>query len=138
MKYISLEALGNFLLYTFSSLVLLGIFGKIYQWLTPYHEHEQIKAGNVAPAIALGGALIGFTLPLLSVSYHGVNYVDFLIWAGVACVLQLILFKVLYWIIPMQIEEDNKAIAIIYAVLAFCVGLISAFSLIPSEMPPPV
>ncbi len=136
MKYITLEALGNFLLYTFSSLVLLGIFGKIYQWLTPYHEKEQIKAGNVAPAIALGGALIGFTLPLLSVSYHGVNYVDFLIWAGVAGVLQIILFKVLYWVIPMQIEEDNKAIAIIYAVLAFCVGLISAFSLIPTEMPP--
>lgn len=132
MKYITLEALGNFLLYTFSSLAMLGVFGKIYQWLTPYHEQEQIKAGNVAPAIALSGALIGFTLPLLSVSYHGVNYIDFLIWAGVVGVLQIILFKVLYWIIPMQIEEDNKAIAIIYAVLAICVGLISAFSLIPT------
>ena len=131
MKYITLEALGNFLLYTFSSLVLLGVFGKIYQWLTPYHEHEQIKAGKLAPAIALGGALIGFTLPLLSVSYHGINYIDFLIWAVVVGVLQIILFKVLYWLLPMQVEEDNKAIAVIYAVLAFCVGLISAFSLIP-------
>ena len=131
MKYITLEALGNFLLYTFSSLVLLGIFGKIYQWLTPYHEHESIKAGKLAPAIALGGALIGFTIPLLSVSYHGINYIDFLIWAVVVGVLQIILFKVLYWMIPMQVEEDNKAIALIYAVLAFCVGLISAFSLIP-------
>lgn len=132
MKYITLAALGNFLLYTFSSLVLLGVFGKIYQWLTPYHEREQIKAGNVAPAIAFGGALIGFTFPLLSVSYHGVNIVDFLIWAGIAGVLQIILFKALYWVIPMQIEEDNKAIAIIYAVLAVCVGLINAFSLIPA------
>jgi putative membrane protein len=132
MKYISLEALGNFLLYTFSSLVLLGIFGKIYQWLTPYHEGDSIKEGKVAPAIALGGALIGFTIPLLSVSYHGVNYVDFLIWAGIVGALQIVLFKALYWLIPMQIEEDNRAIALIYAVLAFCVGLISAFSLIPS------
>ena len=133
MKYITLTALGNFLLYTFSSLVLLGIFGKIYQWLTPYHEQEQIKAGNIAPAIAFGGALIGFTFPMLSVSYHGVNIVDFLIWAGVTGVIQIVLFKILYWIIPMQIEEDNKAIAIIYAVMAFCVGLICAFSLIPGE-----
>ena len=133
MKYITLEALGNFLLYTFSSLILLGVFGKIYQWLTPYHEHEQIKEGKLAPAIALGGALIGFTFPMLSVSYHGVNYVDFLIWAGVTGLVQIVLFKVLYWIIPMQIEEDNKAIAVIYAVLAFCVGLICAFSLIPSN-----
>lgn len=133
MKYITLEALGNFLLYTFSSLVLLGIFGKIYQWLTPYHEYEQIKAGKMAPAIALGGALLGFTIPMLSVSHYGVNYVDFLIWAAVVGVLQIILFKVLYWLIPMQVEEDNRAIALIYAVLAFCVGLISAFSLIPSS-----
>ena len=133
MKYISLEAVGNFLLYTFSSLVLLAVFGKIYQWLTPYHEYEQIKAGKLAPAISLGGALLGFTIPMLSVSYHGVNFVDFLIWAAVVGVLQIILFKALYWLIPMQIEEDNKAIAVIYAVLAFCVGLISAFSLIPSS-----
>lgn len=132
MKYITLAALGNFLLYTFSSLILLGIFGKIYQWLTPYHEGESIKEGKLAPAIALGGALIGFTIPLLSVSYHGVNYIDFMIWAAIAGVLQIILFKVLYWIIPMQIEEDNRAIALIYAVLAFCVGLINAFSLIPA------
>ena len=132
MKYITLEALGNFLLYTFSSLLLLGVFGKIYQWLTPYHEYDSIKEGKLAPAIALGGALIGFTFPLLSVSYHGVNYVDFLIWAAIVGTLQIILFKALYWIIPMQIEEDNRAIALIYAILAFCVGLISAFSLIPS------
>lgn len=132
MKYITLGALANFLLYTLSSLVMLGVFGKIYQWLTPYHEHEQIKAGKTAPAIALGGALIGFTIPMLSVSYHGVNYVDFLIWAGITGVVQIILFKVLYWVIPMQIEENNQAIAIIYAVLALCVGLICAFSLIPS------
>jgi putative membrane protein len=132
MKYITLGALGNFLLYTFASLALLALFGKIYQWLTPYHEHESIKAGKLAPAIALGGALIGFTFPLLSVSYHGVNFIDFLIWAGVAGFIQVILFKALYWVIPMQVEEDNRAIALIYAVLAFCVGLINAFSLIPS------
>lgn len=132
MKYITLAAVGNFLLYTFASLVLLGIFGKIYQWLTPYHEQESIRAGKLAPAIALGGALIGFTFPLLSVSYHGVNFVDFLIWATVAGFIQILLFKALYWVIPMQVEEDNRAIALIYAVLAFCVGLINAFSLIPS------
>jgi uncharacterized membrane protein YjfL (UPF0719 family) len=70
---------------------------------------------------------------MLSVSYHGVNFLDFLIWAAVAGALQIVVFKALYWLIPMQIEEDNKAIALIYAVLAFCVGLISAFSLIPGS-----
>jgi putative membrane protein len=132
MKYITLEGFMNFCLYALSSIVLLGIFGKVYMWLTPYSEFEQIKKGSTAPAIALSGALLGFTMPLLSVSYNGVNFVDFLMWAGVAGVFQLVLFKVLYWIIPMQIEEDNKSIAILYASVALCVGLINAFSLIPA------
>lgn len=132
MKYITLWAFGNFCLYALSSILLLGIFGKVYMWLTPYHEFEQIKKGSAAPAIALSGACLGFTMPLLSVSYHGVNFVDFLIWSAVAGVFQLALFKILYWIIPMQIEEDNKAIAILYASLAACVGLINGFSLIPT------
>ncbi len=135
MRYITLDAFLNFCLYAFSSLALLGVFGRIYLWLTPYDEFEQIRRGSVAPAIALSGALIGFTLPILSVSYNGVNIIDFLIWSSVAGVVQMILFKILYWIIPMQCEEDNKAIAVLYASLAICVGLICAFSLIPS---PPV
>ena len=131
MKYITLEAYGHFLLYSLASLALLFVFARLYMWTTPYHEMQQIKEGKSAPAIALAGSMIGFTLPLLSVSYHGVNFIDFLIWAGVAGVFQILLFKVLFWVIPMQIEEDNKAIAILYAGMAVCVGLINAFSLIP-------
>lgn len=131
MKYITLEAYGHFLLYSLASLALLFIFARLYMWTTPYHEMEQIKAGKTAPAIALGGSMVGFTLPLLSVSYNGVNFIDFLIWAGVAGVFQIVLFKILFYVIPMQIEEDNKAIATLYAGMALCVGLINAFSLIP-------
>jgi len=131
MKYITLSALGNFFLYALSSIALLAGFGRLYMWLTPYEELEQIQAGHRAPAIALSGALLGFTFPVLSASYHGVNYLDFLLWSAVAGAVQVILFKVLYWTIPMQIEIDNKAIAIFYATAAVCVGLINAFSLIP-------
>ena len=133
MKYITLWAFLDFLIYTFLSLAMLTVFGRIYLWITPYHEFAEIKKGNTAPAVALGGALLGFTFPLLSVSYHGVNLIDFAIWAGVAGVVQIVLFKILYWIIPMQIEEDNDAIATLYAFLAVCVGLINAFSLIPHQ-----
>lgn len=132
MKYITLNAFLNFLLYAFSSMGLLALFSAAYLWTTPYHELDQIRAGKTAPAIALSGALLGYTFPLLSVSYHGTNYIDFLLWAGVAGILQIVLFKVLYWVIPMQIEEDNRAIAILYAALAVCVGLINSFSLIPA------
>jgi putative membrane protein len=132
MKYISFPAVGNFLLYMAATLALLALFTWLYKLWTPYDEFVQMRAGKKAPAFALGGAMLGFTFPLLSLSFHGINIVDFAIWSVVACAVQLLLFKILYWLIPMQIEEDNQAIGIFYSFAAVCVGLINAFSLIPS------
>ena len=132
MKYITVASFGNFVLYAGASLVLLALFTWLYTKSTPYDELAQIRAGKKAPAFALGGAMLGFTFPLLSMSYHGTNFLDFLIWSLVAGVVQVLLFKVLYRVIPMQVDEDNQAIGIFYALVAVCVGLINAFSLIPS------
>lgn len=132
MKYITLASFGWFLIYALSNLVMLIVFGRLYLWLTPYNEMVEIKKGNMAPAIALCGALIGYTFPLLAVTHWGINYVDFLIWAGVAAGVQLALFKVLYLILPFQCEQENKAEALLYATMAICVGMINALSLIPA------
>lgn len=131
MKYITVASFGNFVLYAGASLVLLALFTWLYKKWTPYDELVQMRAGKKAPAFAIGGAMLGFTFPLLSLSYHGTNFLDFAVWSLVAGVVQLVLFKVLYWLIPMQIDEDNQAIGIFYACAAICVGLINAFSLIP-------
>lgn len=132
MKYITLASFGSFMLYAGSSFFLLGLFTWLYKLYTPYDEFAQMKAGKKAPAFSLGGAMLGFTLPIVSLSYVGVNWTDFMIWAVVSGLVQLALFKLLYRIIPMDIDEDNQAIAIFYAFAAICAGLINAFSLIPS------
>lgn len=131
MHYVSFAAACNFLLYLALSCGLLAIFTRIYIWTTPYHEPDEIRAGKKAPAIALVGAMLGFTMPLVSMSYHGVNVIDFLIWSIIAMIIQLLLFKMLYRIIPAQIEADNQAVGIVFAGASICVGLMAAFSLIP-------
>lgn len=131
MKYITIAAFSNFLLYAGSAIFLLVLFTWLYKLWTPYDEFVQMKAGKKAPAFAMGGAMLGFTLPIVSLSYHGVNWMDFVIWSAAAGIVQLVLFKVLYRLIPMDIDEDNQAIGIFYAFAAICVGLINAFSLIP-------
>ena len=132
MKYITLLSFANFLLYAGSGIALLALFTKLYQKWTPYDEFVQMRAGKKAPAFAMGGAMLGFTFPIVSLSYNGVNWIDFVIWSVVAGIVQLVLFKVLYRFIPMDISEDNQAVGIFYAFAAVCVGLINAFSLIPS------
>lgn len=130
-NYITAQSILMFATYLVLGAVLLAIFTAVYARVTPYSELEQIKTGKVAPAITMGGAMLGFTLPLLAMSFYGVNFADFLLWSIIACAIQLLVFKALYKIIPMQIEVDNKAIAIVYFFASISIGAINAFSLIP-------
>ena len=59
----------SFLGYLLSSGTMLGLFVWIYSRITPYREFELIAENNNAAAIALGGAVIGFTLPLVAAIY---------------------------------------------------------------------
>ena len=52
------------LLYFALSIVLIAVFIAIYTAITPYREVALIRAGNTAAAVSLGGALLGFSLPL--------------------------------------------------------------------------
>ncbi len=132
MKYITLASVGNYLIYAVLGILLLTIFTRLYIWFTPYNELDEMRKGKKAPAFALGGAMLGFTFPIMSMAIYGVNAIDFLIWSAVGGLVQATLFKILYRIIPMDLDTDNQAIGIFYAFVAICVGLINSVSLIPS------
>lgn len=124
-------SLWLFLVYFVSSVSMLWLFAKLYMYVTPYDEIQEIKDGKKAPAIALAGAMIGFVLPIASMSYHSVAFLDYVFWSFIAGCLQLACFKFLYRFLPREIESDNQAVAIFYAGASICIGVINAFSLIP-------
>ena len=125
------EGLKLFALYLGLSLVMLAFFVRLYIWTTPYHEPTEIAKGKMAPAIALAGAMLGFTFPLLVASFSRSSVFGFVAWAGLACFVQLILFQVMYWLMPKSIEANNVASATCYAAASVCVGLINAASFLP-------
>ena len=53
---------GHFLVAFGLAALFLGVFKRLYQLSTPYDEAKLIGQGNVAAAVALGGAIIGFAL----------------------------------------------------------------------------
>ena len=132
-SYITLTSFGNFTMYVGMSLLMLWAFICLYIKTTPYNEVEQMLNRKMAPTYALMGAMVGFMLPLLSLSFNSINIIDFTVWASIAGLLQLILFKVLYRVIPMFKfdESDNVPVGVFYACSAVCVGAIVAVSLIP-------
>ncbi|WP_426037507.1 DUF350 domain-containing protein [Brevundimonas sp. DC300-4] len=105
-------------------------FKLIYQWITPYHERTLIRDGNPAAAIALGGALIGYVLPLASALSHTVSLMEFAAWATLAGVIQIGVFVVISRLafrnLATRIEAGETAAAIYLATISICVGLLNA------------
>lgn len=110
--------------------VFLVAFKLIYQLITPYHEPSLIKDGNSAAAITLGGALIGFVLPLTSALSNTLSLREFAAWALVACVIQLVTFvivsRLVFKNLAQKIEAGDNAAAIYMASISLCVGLLNA------------
>ena len=105
-------------------------FKLIYQWVTPYHERTLIRDGNPAAAIALGGALIGYVLPLASALSHTVSLIEFAAWATLAGVIQIVAFvivsKLAFRNLAARIEAGEIASSIYLASISICVGLLNA------------
>jgi putative membrane protein len=129
--FATFEGLLLFLAYLLTGLVVLTLFMALYMWVTPYDEAREIAEGHLAPAIALSGAMLGFTFPILMASYMHAEFLGFLAWAIIASVVQLLAFKGMYRLLPRVIETNNSAGALCFAVAAVCAGLINAASFMP-------
>ena len=60
----SISGLGYFVAYFATALALVAVFLTVYTWVTPHGEIALIRQGNVAAALSLSGALLGFIVPL--------------------------------------------------------------------------
>mgnify|MGYP003875383087 FL=1 len=58
--------------------VVFSGFFFIYLRLTPYDEFKLIREGNIAAALSLAGALLGFVLTIASSITHADGLVPFL------------------------------------------------------------
>ncbi len=125
----SLAGLPNFLLYLALGLGLLGAFLAVYAWVTPYNERALIREGNVAAAVSLAGAILGFVLPLASAIAHSVGAIDMVVWGLVALVVQIAVYYVVGHVVPRfaeAIREGRVAAAVLLASLAIAVGILNA------------
>jgi putative membrane protein len=125
----SLNGLPAFLAYFVMAIVLVLLFIRIYTWVTPQDELAQIRANNTAAALAFGGALIGFALPLSSAITNSMSLLDCAVWGAVALIVQVLTFVVLRVAIrqlPERINQGEIATGSFVAASAIAVGLINA------------
>jgi putative membrane protein len=105
-------------------------FKLIYQWVTPYNEAKLIREGNVAAALALGGALVGYVLPLASALSNTVSLIEFCAWAALSGVIQIAAFTLVRTVamkdVEARIEKGEIAAGVYLLSISLAVGVLNA------------
>ena len=59
-----ISSLPAFAGYFATAVGLLAVFVVLYVFVTPYSELALIREGNTAAAVSLGGAIVGYAMPI--------------------------------------------------------------------------
>jgi putative membrane protein len=124
-----LRAIPNFVRYVAVGFALAALFLWVYDLVTPWREYALIRAGNSAAAIALVGALLGFSLPLANTIRQLADLTDVVLWSLVALAVQTIVHIALRFIFPdlkRAIEANEPSAGIVAGGFSVCFGLINA------------
>jgi putative membrane protein len=105
-------------------------FKAIYQATTPHNEAALIRAGNTAAAVALGGALVGYVIPLASALSQTHSLLEFIAWAALAGVIQIVAFwavrRVALPDVSDRIERGELSAALYLLFISLAVGILNA------------
>jgi putative membrane protein len=123
------SAIVAHLMYFGIAIVATVIFVTIYVTVTPHREFRLIREGNTAAAISLGGAILGYTIPLAKAVSQSEGMSDMLLWSGVALVAQLIAYGATRLILPKlstNVDEGKVASGVFLAAMSISIGLLNS------------
>jgi putative membrane protein len=122
----SLPAFASFFA---TAIGLLLVFALLYDFITPYSELTLIREGNTAAAITLGGAVVGFALPIAVSVAVSHNLYAMIGWAVVAGAVQLMVYVAARLALPKineSIPQGKIASGVFLASLSIGVGILNA------------
>ena len=124
-----INALPAFASFFAAAIILLGGFLVLYVFITPYNELALIRSGNEAAAVSLGGAVVGFAIPIaVSVAVSHSLYA-MLGWGVVAGAVQLLTYIAARLALPQinqNIPQGKLASGIFLASLSLGTGILNA------------
>jgi putative membrane protein len=123
----------NFLLYFGMAAIVLVAFKFLYQLATPYNEMKLIRGGCTPAAVTFSAAMIGFAIPVAKSISQATTPLEFLVWAALAGVLQILAFVIVRSLLvkdlAARIERGELSVAIYLGSVSIAVGLLNAASM---------
>jgi putative membrane protein len=114
------------------ALLVVGV--AIYAKVTPFHERELLREGNVAAATVLSGAVIALTIPLAALLATTRTVLDIVVWGIVAILLQLVTVVIACHMMRgmrLTIEGGSVAAALPITAAQLAIALLNAAAMIP-------
>ena len=111
------------------SLGLLLIGAALYALLSPHREISRIRDGNAAAAVSFGGVLVGLAAPLAVSLTASVSLVELAIWGAAVTVVQLLLFRIVDFVLrglPERIKEGDVPAAVLLVAARLACALLTA------------
>jgi putative membrane protein len=129
-----LSGLPAFLIYFATACALVLAFAVTYVQITTHREFTLIRDGNLAAVPAFLGALFGFVMPLTTAMRFSVNWIDFVIWAVIAAIVQIVAYYIARLFMPdvsQRIVKGEIAGGAWLGGIALVSGTLNAASMTP-------
>jgi putative membrane protein len=129
----SLSTLPAFAGYMALALGLTALYAIVYTAITPQPEWSLLRQGNLSAALAFGGSLLGFVIPLASAIAHSGSLLDCAVWGCIALIVQILAFFLIRLLLPQlpsQIEADKPGPATAAAIFFLAIGILNAACLV--------
>ena len=104
----------------------------LYMAITPHREIELVRAGNAAAGLSLGGAAIGIAIPIAATLATSHALMDVIVWGLTALVLQLVMFRLVDFVVrglSTRIENREMASAAVLVGVKIGAALLTASAL---------
>jgi putative membrane protein len=106
-------------------LQLLGMF--FFSLMTPFNDMEQLRKGNTAVALAMGGQFIATAIILGIAAYTNSSILHMCLWFAIGYVCLFVTYWVFDWVTPRlkvseHLEKGNVAIGVLLAFVYLGMG----------------
>ncbi len=125
----SLSGFDEFLVYAGLAIAYVYGFLLVYTRITPYNELQLIKDGNIAAALSLSGALLGFTFPLAAAIFQATHPWDMMLWALIAAAVQLLVYLAVRYSllnVSRRIPDGQVATGLVLGAVSVSAGILNA------------
>ncbi|SRR5690606_13404518 len=116
------------------AVLLLVVFLAIFEMVTRYKDWEEIKKGNVAVAMAIGGKIFGICNIFRHIILKSESLYDALIWNAYGFALLLLAYFIFEFLTPVfkvdqEIARDNRAVGLLSMIVSISISYVIGASI---------